>query len=850
MQIKVHFSICYQNAQNCLYEFEGEASTPEKFREFVAHDHVFIDFKDNKRSIQNFLGADYAVLDCDNDHSDDEAEWLTLKGLTKRLSGVRFVAYTSRSHMKQKGDKSPRPRFHVVFPVGHIDNAETYTALVRRIQGYMPVFDGNALDAARFFFGNREAKAYFNEGDLSIADFLEEQEAFDALINDNTNQVWAEPTLNCQLSTVNCQPESAEPIPQGSRNATLSKIAARLLKRYGDSGEAASEFINAADRCVPLLDGKELDSIWRSAKKFYYTKVTQSPDYIQPEEYNSECGIRNSELIPDNAPIPQGQKRICAAEGDPSTTSLRDVASGTAQDDSNRGFSREPNVSAKPNDSLAYCPPVATGNCQLSNVKWEPPVPFDQPNLPEFPTNALPYTVRGFVEALAESTQTPVDMCACSVLAALALCVQGRYRIQGKPDWVEPLNLYVVSIAEPSERKSAVISAVSAPITDYEAQENNRLRPLIEQSKMKLRVLEAKQKNLEAMAAKGNLKNPQELEDVSCEIADYRILKPLKLYVDDITTEKLSSALSENGKTAIISSEGGIFDLLAGRYSKHVNIDVFLKAYSGDTIRVDRIGRASESILNPAMTVLLTVQPSVVTGIMCNNMFRGRGLTARFLYCIPRSRVGQRRFETKPIPNAARQDYCDIIEDILGEPRDGAELITLDDEAQTLLKEFSEQLEPKLRGEHSDIADWAGKLVGTVLRLSGILRRADNTRFEGIVFDDPEPLIVDGDTMQRAITLGSYFIQHAKAAYDLMGADRTTEDAKYILDAVIRRRLEKFTRRDVMRFCKRFGKATDVQPALNILTDRGYLWEEEKVNADACKTKGCFYHVNPIVYSQ
>lgn len=813
MQIKVHFSICYQNAQNCLYEFEGEASTPEKFREFVAHDHVFIDFKDNKRSIQNFLGADYAVLDCDNDHSDDEAEWLTLKGLTKRLSGVRFVAYTSRSHMKQKGDKSPRPRFHVVFPVGHIDNAETYTALVRRIQGYMPVFDGNALDAARFFFGNREAKAYFNEGDLSIADYLEEQEAFDALVNDNTNQVWAEPTLNCQLSTVNCQPESAEPIPQGQRNATLSKIAARLLKRYGDSGEAASEFINAADRCVPLLDGKELDSIWRSAKKFYYTKVTQSPDYIQPEEYNSEFGMRNAELIPDNEQtfVPLSKNTNRSAERDPSHSTL---------------------------------------NSQLSTLNWEKPVPFDQPNLPEFPTNALPYTVRGFVEALAESTQTPVDMCACSVLAALALCVQGRYRIQGKPDWVEPLNLYVVSIAEPSERKSAVISAVSAPITDYEAQENNRLRPLIEQSKMKLRVLEAKQKNLEAMAAKGNLKNPQELEDVSCEIADYRILKPLKLYVDDITTEKLSSALSENGKTAIISSEGGIFDLLAGRYSKHVNIDVFLKAYSGDTIRVDRIGRASESILNPAMTVLLTVQPSVVTGIMCNNMFRGRGLTARFLYCIPRSRVGQRRFETKPIPNAARQGYCDIIEDILGEPRDGAELITLDDEAQTLLKEFSEQLEPKLRGEHSDIADWAGKLVGTVLRLSGILRRADNTRFEGIVFDDPAPLVVDGDTMQRAITLGSYFIQHAKAAYDLMGADRTTEDAKYILDAVTRRRLEKFTRRDVMRFCKRFGKATDVQPALNILTDRGYLWEEEKVNADACKTKGCFYHVNPIVYSQ
>ena len=493
-------------------------------------------------------------------------------------------------------------------------------------------------------------------------------------------------------------------------------------------------------------------------------------------------------------------------------------------------------------------------------------MPFDEPNLPTFPVHTLPDTVRDYVTALAESTQTPVDMCACSVLAALALCIQGKFKIQGKPDWIEPLNLYVVSIAEPSERKSAIISAVSKPITAYEAEENERRAPEIEKSKMEKRILENEQRRLENQAAKNKEKvDSDKLTEIADEIANFQVKQPLKLYVDDITTEKLTSALNESGRTAVLSSEAGIFNMLSGLYSKDVNIDVFLKAYSGDTIRVDRIGRPSESILEPALTVLLTVQPNVISGIMNNRTFRGRGLTARFLYCLPRSLVGTRRFNSTPVPNRVKYSYWNIIKDLLDEYKVKAEIITLSYEALKLLEEFAEELEPKLRGEYADISDWAGKLVGTVLRFAGILTRASIFRCAEIEFDDyspedddtPEaefscldtpPLVVSADTMQNAITLGSYFVQHAKAAYALMGADETTEDAKYILNAVTKRRLESFTRRDVMRMCQKFRKAADVQPALDMLTDRGFLWEDVPESTGFKKPKGSTYLVNPMLY--
>ena len=83
----------------------------------------------------------------------------------------------------------------------------------------------------------------------------------------------------------------------------------------------------------------------------------------------------------------------------------------------------------------------------------------------------------------------------------------------------------------------------------------------------------------------------------------------MQLYADDVTPEKLTSVLAEHdGIASVISAEGGIFDQLAGgMYSKAVNIDVFLKGHAGDAIRIDRIGRNSESVESPALTLLFAV---------------------------------------------------------------------------------------------------------------------------------------------------------------------------------------------------------------------------------------------------
>lgn len=480
--------------------------------------------------------------------------------------------------------------------------------------------------------------------------------------------------------------------------------------------------------------------------------------------------------------------------------------------------------------------------------QWETPIPFDEYTLPTFPVEALPEVVWMYTVALAESTQTPVDMSASASIAIMALCMQGKYRIRGKPDWIEPLNLYVVEVAEPSERKSGVINAETKPLNAYEAEYNKQNAGTFEASKMHKRVLERRQKSMEDQAAKGKVEDG-ELERIASEIAEYKVKKPLRLYVDDITTEKLNSALSDaGGKTAIVSSEGGIFDMLAGIYTKNVNIDVFLKGHSGDCIRVDRVGRESESIMNPALTILLTVQPNVLSGLMQNGTFRGRGLTSRFLYCMPTSIVGTRKYRTEPISEDVYRGYDSLIRNLLDDEQlVEPELITLSPEADKLLEAFVEDLEPKIKTEFVDIADWVGKLAGAVLRIAGILCRASVYRSHDFL-DDPPPLIVDEKTMENAISIGQYFTEHAKAAFSLMGADAMVKQCKYVLSVITKNGLVEFSRRDIMRLCRSIKTVEEVQPVLNHLADYGYIAPKEETYSGKGRPAAQAFLVNPCLY--
>lgn len=248
---------CIGNKNNCLYPNMVQVSDRDSFIKAISFDHVTAEFQGSYRSKDKFITSNCIPMDCDNDHSDDEKDWVTPFDVALAFPGVCFFASYSRNHMKVKGNKSARPRFHVYFPIEEIKDAGEYSSYKEQLYREFSYFDDNALDAARFIYGISIPEVELYNGESSIIDFLQEDKF--AMLDEKV-------------------------IESGSRNNTMSHIAGKLIKRFGASDEAHEKFLEQANRCdPPLLDG-ELSTIWNSAKKFG-DKVSSQEGYISPEEY-------------------------------------------------------------------------------------------------------------------------------------------------------------------------------------------------------------------------------------------------------------------------------------------------------------------------------------------------------------------------------------------------------------------------------------------------------------------------------------------------------------------------------------------------------------------------------------
>jgi hypothetical protein len=106
--------------------------------------------------------------------------------------------------------------------------------------------------------------------------------------------------------------------------------------------------------------------------------------------------------------------------------------------------------------------------------------------------------------------------------------------------------------------------------------------------------------------------------------------------------------------------------------------------------------------------------------------------------------------------------------------------------------------------------------------------------------------------MKRAITLGRYFIPHARAAFALMGADPAIADATYILDWLVSRQMTSISKRDLFDATKgRFKRAKNLDAGLTILAEHDYLRQRAQATRSGPGRKPSpVFDVNPFVWSQ
>lgn len=452
---------------------------------------------------------------------------------------------------------------------------------------------------------------------------------------------------------------------------------------------------------------------------------------------------------------------------------------------------------------------------------------------PEIPADVLPAWLGDMCGAVAASTQTPPALAVMIGLGVLATVLHRRFEVSPYDGYAEPLSLWTLTAMPSGSRKSAVFSALTAPLLRWEKTEYDRGRAERGRVASARKVAEKRIERLLQDAAKA--KDDTARESIRAEIQHEKDTMPAeqrapRLFTEDVTAERLQAMLAEQGeRMAVLSDEAGIFQIMAGIYNGgSANLDAFLKGHAGTAMRVDRAGREAH-VDKPALSFALALQPGVLSEVAASRRFRDSGLLARFLFAMPASNVGKRDVRQRvAVPEQVRDAYEAGIFRLLenrpmvpGSPR----VLAMTEPALEAWTDFSQAIEDEQGegGRYESITDWTAKLHGAVARIAALFELAE----AGLHAEE-----VSEQAVHQAVRLGLLLIPHAQAAFGLLGTDGIDTDANAIVKWFRGARALEFSRRDCQKAMEgRFRNLERLTKALQRLAQndvlRGYTRREK-----------------------
>jgi 5S rRNA maturation endonuclease (ribonuclease M5) len=411
---------------------------------------------------------------------------------------------------------------------------------------------------------------------------------------------------------------------------------------------------------------------------------------------------------------------------------------------------------------------------QNQGAGWDDPVPLDMRTLPPFPVDSLGPLAQ-FVRATAEALQVPNDMVAFACLATISTTTGGRRKVQVKHNWTESTALYLTCLADSSEKKTPALNAAADPLRAIETELIEQARPAVEETAQEIRITTAAMDKAEKAAGGSGDKDARDKAQAEAEGARLKLLElgdtpslPVIL-VRDITLEALALRMAEQkGRLGSLASEGGLFKIAAGLYGNNgkANTDLLLEGYTGGPYSIERVGRQDRRMGSTFLALGMIVQPGMVAGLEKKNPeFRQSGFLGRFLYAKP-APTDYDTFETPEVPDEVVEDYERRIRDLVEKVWNTSDVVVmnLSNEARTEFGAFYDRFGQRRKpgGDLHDIADWAGKLRGQLIRIAACIT----------LYENPYATEISLERVRAAIAMGPYLIAHARAVFDLMGKNR------------------------------------------------------------------------------
>src|SRR5437588_805147 len=220
----------------------------------------------------------------------------------------------------------------------------------------------------------------------------------------------------------------------------------------------------------------------------------------------------------------------------------------------------------------------------------------------------------------------------------------------------------------------------------------------------------------------------------------------------------------------------------------------------------------------PHLTVLISPQPAVLSGLRDKEFIRGRGLLARFLFALPESPVGSRQLVPCHIPARVTAEYHELITRVLDWRPEEPRILRLSPEAYASWKQFQRSIEYQMAdGERlCRLRDWASKLPGAALRIAGLLHVARLAKFLTAL-----SLELEESDIKIAIEICTTLTSHAIAVFGIVSEDLVLTKAKRLMRWISDQPAGEISKRDCFRAHRPhlFGRVEEMDACFRILAE-------------------------------
>ncbi len=384
-----------------------------------------------------------------------------------------------------------------------------------------------------------------------------------------------------------------------------------------------------------------------------------------------------------------------------------------------------------------------------------------------FPTVLLPDVMGNLIRECSASLGTPEALPAISALGVCSAAIGKGLIMRNGPNWITQANLYILGSARSGSGKSETAKIIANPIVNFQQEKLNHwkstISPNIEAeiaiNKIRINQLENSMRQKDDETKQSAIRDELKKELLEKSKLHEKSHEP-SLLVADITSEKLALVLSRNAELIFSFSPDArqVLKIVSGLYTGKNWSDeaIYLHGYSGDYIKVDRMGRQDPIILNePCISALWLVQPDMLMRLFENQELIESGFLARFLFANTHAKAKKFTAEELSIDHSSLSsglEWNELIQNLLikfHQTQESLE-VQISKNALIYLNEYRNCVIDRTRSELIDVDIFTMRWAEQAWRLALVLHAAEYG-------DESADHSLSLETAQKAVCLINWF---------------------------------------------------------------------------------------------